>query len=1017
MNELGQLERATQNRVVALYKDTLGYEYLGNWEKRTHNKNIEDAYLTSFLQRQGYSDQLIQQAKHLLDKAANNLSKGLYDANKAVYNLLRYGAKVKEEAHTQTQTVWLIDWDEPHNNHFAIAEEVTVQGKNKKRPDIVLYVNGIALAVLELKRSTVAVEEGIRQNIDNQQEEFIQSFFSTIQLTLGGNDSQGLRYGVVGTPAKYYLEWKEETPNPLAEQQKTTLDQHIVQLCTRARLLELIRDFITYDGGIKKICRPHQYFGIKAAQKSLRQREGGIIWHTQGSGKSLTMVWLAKWIRENITGSRVLIITDRTELDKQIEGVFLGVDEQIKRSRSGAELVSLLNSSTDWLLCSLIHKFGNKDENDYNSYADELLRARPRDFAAKGDIYVFVDECHRTQSGALHEAMKQLLPNACFVGFTGTPLLKSDKQKSIEVFGKYIHTYKFDQAVSDGVVLDLCYEARDVEQQIKSAKKIDEWFDAKTKGLTDYAKAELKKRWGTMQNILSSKSRLGEIVSDIILDMNTKPRLSNGRGNAILVSGSIYEACKYYELFQDTELKGKCAIITSYNPSANKIKGEHTGAATPTDELRQYRTYIEMLAGKTSEAFEDEAKQQFVNEPARMKLLIVVDKLLTGFDAPSCTYLYIDKKMQDHKLFQAICRVNRLDGEDKEYGYIVDYKDLFKSLERSMHDYTSNAFDAYEQADIQGLISNRLDKAKERLDAAKEAVFALLEQVAPPRQEEDYLVYFCGHAANPQSIKDTAPRRATLYKQTAGLLRAYANIADDIELAGYTASEATHIKNYVTDAQRLRDAVKLRSGDYIDLKAYESDMRHLIDTYIGANESEKISYFDNKTLVELLVEQPASTIAAHLPPYIRHNEESIAETIENNVRKLIIDEMPTNPAYYQEMSKLLDNLIKARQERTKNYHEYLEAIAQLCKQTANPNQSEQYPKELNTAALRALYDNLHRDLSLALQVDKAIRSVKKADWRDLLFKRRSVFNAIQGILQQEEQAEAIFKIVVEQKDY
>jgi type I restriction enzyme R subunit len=314
------------------------------------------------LKKQGYDDVLMTRALHMLEKAAGDTSKSLYDRNKEVYGLLRYGVKVKPDVGENTETVWLIDWKHPENNHFAIAEEVTVAGVDAKaygkRPDVVLYVNGIALAVLELKRSTVSVAEGIRQNLDNQKKEFIQPFFSTMQWIMAGNDTEGLRYGAIETPEKYYLTWKEES------EVENLLDRALIQLCEKARFLELIHDFVVFDAGVKKLCRPNQYFGVCAAQAHVRQREGGIIWHTQGSGKSLTMVWLAKWIREHVNDARVLIVTDRKELDEQIEKVFLGVYEDIYRTKSGADLIATLNATKPWLVCSLIHKFGGKDESE-----------------------------------------------------------------------------------------------------------------------------------------------------------------------------------------------------------------------------------------------------------------------------------------------------------------------------------------------------------------------------------------------------------------------------------------------------------------------------------------------------------------------------------------------------------------------------------------------------------------------------------------------------------------------------
>ena len=786
---------------------------------------------------------------------------------------------------------------------------MTIVGENTKRPDLVLYVNGIALGVLELKRSTVSVAEGIRQNLASQKKEFIRPFFSTVQLVMAGNDTEGLRYGVIQTPEKYWLHWKESDAHPAAGD--NPLLRELSQLCSKDRLLEIVHDFMVFDAGVKKICRHNQYFGVQAAHERVQRREGGIIWHTQGSGKSLTMVWLAKWIREHVSNGRVLIVTDRTELDEQIEKVFKGVNEDIHRTRTGADLVGTLNTSHEWLICSLIHKFGSSEEVDIDAFLKDIQSHLPKDFHAKGEIFVFVDECHRTHSGKLHEAMKALLPHALLIGFTGTPLLKADKKKSIETFGPYIHTYKYDQAVEDGVVLDLRYEARDIDQNITSQAKVDQWFDVKTRGLTNVAKAQLKQRWGTMQRVLSSEDRLAKIVADILLDMETRDRLKSGHGNAMLVSSSIYSACRFFEMFRRTDLAGRCAIVTSYKPAPADIKGEETGEG-PTEKLLQYSAYRKMLAEHFNESedsamskvdqFEQEVKKRFVDEPGQMKLLIVVDKLLTGFDAPSATYLYIDKQMQDHGLFQAICRVNRLDGEDKEYGYIVDYKDLFKSLEQAIQHYTGEAFSGFDEADVQGLLKNRLQQGRERLEEAREAIKALCEPVEPPRDTSAYLRFFCAvDSGDAGQLKDNEQKRVTLYKLAAGLLRSYANLANEMCEAGYSDTEAVEIKAEVDYYVEVRGEVKLASGDYVDMKIYEPAMRHLLDTYIRAEESEKLSGFDDLTLIQLIVQRGDAAVE-ELPPGLRKDRTSIAETIENNVRRLIIDESAVNPKYYERMS-------------------------------------------------------------------------------------------------------------------
>lgn len=1009
-NKIGKTERETQNRIIQLFQNELGYKYLGNWEEEIRMQPIEEDSLYSFLTNtQGYSDVLARKAIDELVKASNNLTNGLYETNKETYKLLRYGVSVREELGSPKETVWLINWKEPVKNHFAVAEEVTVKGKHNKRPDVVIYVNGIALGVIELKRSKIGVTEGIRQNLDNQKPDFIEKFFTTMQFVLAGNDTQGLRYGTIETSEKYYLQWKEESTLEF----DYILDKHIGQLCQKERFLELIHDFVVYDKGMKKLCRPNQYFGIQAAHENVRNKQGGIIWHTQGSGKSLTMVWLTKWIRENVKDSRVLIITDREELDDQIEKLFIGVDEKIHRTTSGKDLLNVLNAKTHWLICGLVHKFGRQtDEGDYETFIDELKNNMGSDFKAKGDIYVFVDECHRTQSGKLHDAMKMILPDALFIGFTGTPLLKKDKQKSIEIFGPYIgNPYKFDEAVEDGVVLDLLYEARDVEQFITDQRSIDDWFDAETKGLTDVAKIELKRRWSTMQKVLGSKSRLEKIVFDIIKDFKIKPRLSTGEGNAMLVSGSVYHACKYYELFQTAGFK-ECAIITSYQPHHADIKGEETGEGSPTDKLLKYDVYTKMLNGKTTEVFEDDVKTKFKKEPSKMKLLIVVDKLLTGFDAPSATYLYIDKNMQDHGLFQAICRVNRVDTDGKDYGYIIDYKDLFKSLQKSITNYTSGAFDDYDEGDVKGLLTDRYAASKERLDTALESVIAICEPVHP-KDEPNYIRFFCGNTEKIEDLKATEEKRVALYKAVVALIRAYANIANEMVKAGYTEVQAEKIKFQVQYYSDLRETIKQASGDYIDFKRFEPGMRQLMDMYLDAKSSKKISDFENRTLVDLIlhVSEPSE------PYKPEKSHQAVAETIENNVRKVIIEESQTNPKYYEKMSMLLDEIIKQRKEETLEYQEYLKQISELADKVSNPSKTTDYPSSLISQAKRALYDNLGKNEIMALAIDNVIHTNKLDGWRDGGIKEKKLRIAINDIIKDDDKTKELMQIIKAQSEY
>ncbi len=985
-------EKEVQNQVIETFK-AMGYAYLGDLTK-SDNENINKESLKAWLiKNQKIEPERWHKIEHKINDALKN---DLYEANQKFYDLLIYGVNTKISQNENKQTTYLIDWKDVSQNEFSVAEEVSVKGPNAKRPDIVLYVNGIALGVLELKKSSVSVESGIRQNLDNQKKEFIRDFFKTIQLVMAGNESQGLKYGVIETEEKYYLSWKEEGV-------LKNLFETIECFLEKERFLEFIHDFLIFDKGQKKCARFHQYFAIKKTQEFIKRKEGGIIWHTQGSGKSLTMVWLARWLRRNIKQARILIVTDRRELDAQIQGVFEGIGEKsYYRADSKKDLLSVLFENKKFLVSSLMHKF---DDNDLKQ---PVLK----------EWIVLVDECHRTQGGKLHKAMKSLLPNAIFIAFSGTPLLKQDKKTSQEVFGNYIHCYKFNEAVSDRVVLDLNYEARSVNQYVSSPEKLDEYFELKTQGLNEAAKTELKKKWVNLQKVFSTKDRLARIVQDIVLDMAKLPRLSNGKGNAMLVADGIPDACKYFELFLETELKDKVAVITSYEPNIADLKD--CGSDESKESYQQYRTYCTMLQNFFDEKdekkalnqikeFEEKVKERFINEPNRMKLLIVVDKLLTGFDAPSLTYLYMDKKMQDHKLFQAVCRVNRLDSEDKDFGCIIDYKDLFDSLQEAHSDYTNKAFENYEKEDIQGLISDKAQKIKKRLEETRGQLKSLCEGVKEPKDEMDYIAYFCG-----DNLEKSAQKRRLFYQLVGAFLRMFVEL-NNLEKPIYSKEEMQQIKQEAEFYRHLQKVIGLSSGDSVDLKSYSEDMRRILDAYIKTTDSEVLFQIEDQGLCEVLAQMDIDDFNKALSQAFK-NKSSMAESIANNTKKRIIEKEASDPKYYEKLSSLLNDLILQFREKKLTYLEYLQQIQHLAKQVID-KEDRNYPKKINTNALKTLYDNLDENEALALEIDACIRGNKKDGWVGHNQKEKNLKIALRKIINDEILLENVFNLAKNIEEY
>jgi type I restriction enzyme R subunit len=695
-------------------------------------------------------------------------------------------------------------------------------------------------------------------------------------------------------------------------------------------------------------------------------------------------------------------------------------DSASPRITSRAEFVQKLGATAPRLLCALLHKF-----------EPDLTGPPP---TIHGRFYVFVDECHRTQGGGMNKQMKRWLDNAIFIGFTGTPLLRQDKQTTRDIFGTYIHTYKFHEGVADKVILDLKYEARDVPQRLTSQTAIDAWFSQKTKGLNNFQRSVLRQRWATMEQLMSAGERKQRIIASIIEDFGLKPRLNNDRGTAILVAASIYDACHYFRLFQNTSFGKFCGIITSYEPNPTAITLE----PLDSDERYKFDTYTQHVLknGQSTKHYEDQTKGRFINEPANLKLLIVVSKLLTGFDAPSCTYIYLDNELRDHNLFQAICRTNRLDGDDKDYGHIVDFKELFEKVQNSIAVYTSDELDIdADGGDGNVIVKDWLVEGKNQLEAAREGLRYLCAPVAEPREMEQYLRYFCGDACNSNALHETEVLRISFYKAAATLLRAYGDIAANLSEAGYSDTDISTLVKETTFYADTRAAIKKHSGEELDIKPYEADMRHLINTYIQADAATPIGTIDQFSLVELIIETGINdAIAQKLNQQGKLSNHAIADGIINNVRKTIIRDQLTDPKFYEKMSKLLDDLIQQDRTDTAAYEKFLEQAEALVKRIGLKNTGS-HPSELNgNSAAIVLFNNLdsitattfqcpkddEAKASLALEIDLAIRQRAPAGWKSDAEGPRGiqVLNALFPIMSSDREATlAIFEIIKNQQGY
>ena len=861
--------------------------------------------------------------------AGVSLNEGLMFANERITNLLLLGTSLEENLEDGTRRSFsfkFIDFENLQNNDFYVTEEFEVSrvsqsdAQKHRRPDLVLFINGIPIVVIELKKSSVSLENGIKQLQKEQGKDEIAHLFKYIQLTIAANGS-GARYGTTGTPFKFYSVWKEQDEAKAKESLKSlingrevsALDMTLFALLSKDRLLRLVRHYIVFDKKMKKVCRYQQFFAIEETLKRVSAkkdgaRAGGLIWHTQGSGKSLTMVMLTKLLKQIYINSKIIVVTDRIDLDGQIHETFENTDVKAGRASSGSDLIEKLQSGVS-VITTLVHKF-EKVKNQKVAIRD-------------GDIFVLVDESHRTQGGDLHKAMKKALPLACYIGFTGTPLLKREKN-SFAKFGGEIHRYTIDDAVKDGAVLPLLYEGRYVGQEVLDAEGLTRKFDLISRELGDEAKRDLQKKWARFERVASSEQRLELIAVDI--NEHIKKTLKKSGFKAMLATQRKYDAIKYHEIFEEFgEIKTAYAISSNEHEELEGGHKEYVAKAWQ-ETIKDYGS---------EEAYLKYVKDEFIYGD-EIDLLIVVDKLLTGFDAPRASTLYIDKQLKEHNLLQAIARVNRLyDGKD--YGYIIDYRGLLGELDEALTSYAS--LSGFDPEDITGAVID----ARSEIVKAK-TYYTHLDDLFSGVKFKDDLESYVAVLEDMQKrddFKEWLSQFARAFKLALSSEKIY-DILSEEEIKAY--------KQRVKFYNELRKALQLRYHEACDFGKYEAQMQKLLDTYVNAQGVNELTKLVN--IFETEFDDEVQRV---------EGKNAKADTIISAVSAVVKEKMDSNPAFYKSIAKQIQDIIDEYKAKRLSEEEKL-AKAKLLKGlitgALKPNE-DRYPKEFNgKKILFAIYDNL-----------------------------------------------------------
>lgn len=911
----------------------LGFTYISPEECLEERGSLNNVILKNILRKQlaqinefEYSGTKYRFTSENIEKAISDLDEpltdGLIRTSEKIYDSLMLGRSYLEklaDGSSKSFNMQYIDWKKPNNNVYHVTEEFSVDSWDKQknaRPDIILFINGIPLAVIECKTPLISEEQAIEQMIRNQGKEYIPQLFKFVQIVMATNKNS-VKYATCGTGKKFWNIWREqeeEWQNKILEEKvvgrmATEQDRGLVSLFSIERMLRLIPNFIVYDAYVKKICRYQQYFAVERIIETINKndsagnRQGGVIWHTQGSGKSLTMVMLAKYILSEMYNvePKVILVTDRKELDKQIAKTFAHTRLKPARATSGKNLIELINNDSADIVTSIINKFNTVENSGLKNYSR--------------NIFVLVDESHRTNYGTLAAKMRTVFPNACYIGFTGTPLMKKEKN-TMARFGALIHKYTIKDGVEDKAIVPLIYEGKYVEQNVDD-KNIDLWFDEVTKKLTDPQKVELRNEWTTMRRLFSTDARIKRIALDI-----NKHFLENYKETgfkAMLACNFKRDAIRYQKFFEEFGDLNTAVVISSPDMREGVEEVDESSDNLVTDYWNKMMTRF----GNADE-YEDTVKNQFID--GDIDILIVCSKLLTGFDAPITQVLYIDKELRDHALLQAIARTNRI-YEGKDYGLIVDYRGLINKLDDAMEVYSGSGLEDFDSEDVKGVVVDVLSCVS-KLRESYSHLIELFENIKNKEDVEEIEV----------SLVDEKTR-AKFYDALCVFGKNLSIVlSSEKAYSAFNSKEINIYKDAFVFFTKIRRAVKIRYADGIDNREYEKQMQNLLDTHlsvVGIKQITKPVDILNKGDLEKELEELGSL-------------RSKAESISSHLTKSIKVNRDENPAYYDSFSKRIKQVLKEYEEQLISEAEYLDKMRSILDDYRKGNVAIVYPEKIKS---------------------------------------------------------------------